>query len=245
MKTSLTAVSASLILLMMAACQGCSRSLDRDLVNAANIGDAGEIRTQMIRLPRETCWPSSPLPRSPAAPNPLQNQALLRVASRSLDAASWPARLPYRIVEGLPLMTRSRPSTGFRACHLHCAANFRTLFSRQPFLGRSPALNQELGINLGKGYLERVLKNPFYKGQFLWEGKLYTGTHVPLVSPEQFEKVQQVFRGHNKPRYKSHALGLLTCAYDNCKITAETKKQRYTYYRCTGYRGKCALPYIT
>ena len=27
-------------------------------------------------------------------------------------------------------------------------------------------------------------------------------------------------------------------------VTAEMKKNRYTYYRCTGYRGKCALPYF-
>jgi site-specific DNA recombinase len=27
-------------------------------------------------------------------------------------------------------------------------------------------------------------------------------------------------------------------------VTAELKKNRYTYYRCTGYRGKCALPYF-
>jgi site-specific DNA recombinase len=38
--------------------------------------------------------------------------------------------------------------------------------------------------------------------------------------------------------------GVLTCAYDNCKVTAEIKRRRYTYYHCTGYRGKCGLPYI-
>jgi hypothetical protein len=27
-------------------------------------------------------------------------------------------------------------------------------------------------------------------------------------------------------------------------VTAEFKKQKYTYYRCTGYRGKCDLPYF-
>jgi len=27
-------------------------------------------------------------------------------------------------------------------------------------------------------------------------------------------------------------------------VTAEIKKARYTYYRCTGYRGKCSLPYF-
>ncbi|MHB8485573.1 MAG: recombinase zinc ribbon domain-containing protein [Candidatus Acidiferrales bacterium] len=35
---------------------------------------------------------------------------------------------------------------------------------------------------------------------------------------------------------------LLHCAYDNCAVTAEFKKNRYTYYRCTGYRGTCDLP---
>lgn len=27
-------------------------------------------------------------------------------------------------------------------------------------------------------------------------------------------------------------------------VTAELKKNRYIYYRCTGYRGKCELPYM-
>jgi site-specific DNA recombinase len=37
---------------------------------------------------------------------------------------------------------------------------------------------------------------------------------------------------------------LLTCAYDKCLVTAEIKKEKYTYYRCTGARGKCELPYF-
>jgi site-specific DNA recombinase len=36
----------------------------------------------------------------------------------------------------------------------------------------------------------------------------------------------------------------LRCAYDDCTVTAEIEKNRYTYYRCTGYRGKCELPYF-
>jgi site-specific DNA recombinase len=108
-------------------------------------------------------------------------------------------------------------------------------------------LKKEFGVQLHRAYLDRLLKNPFYRGQFYWEEKLYPGTHKPLVSADLFDHVQDVFRGHNRPRYKSHDFpyrGLLTCAYDNCKITAEIKKQRYTYYRCTGYRGRCDLPYF-
>ena len=102
-------------------------------------------------------------------------------------------------------------------------------------------------MKLAKGYLERLLKNPFYKGQFIWEDKLYSGTQTPLVSAELFDRVQAVFRGRNKPKYRKHDFafaGLLRCAYDNCMVTAEIQKNRYTYYRCTGFRGKCALPYF-
>jgi DNA invertase Pin-like site-specific DNA recombinase len=108
-------------------------------------------------------------------------------------------------------------------------------------------LHVEFGCALAKGYLERLLKNPFYKGQFIWEEKLYPGTQMPLVSTELFEQVQAVFRGHNKPKYRRHEFafgGLLRCAYDDCMVTAELKKARYIYYRCTGFRGKCELPYF-
>ncbi len=108
-------------------------------------------------------------------------------------------------------------------------------------------LKTEFGQLLAKGYLERLLKNPFYKSQFIWEDKLYSGTHTPLISAELFDQVQAVFRGHNKPKYRKHDFafsGLLHCAYDNCAVTAELQKKRYTYYRCTGFRGKCALPYF-
>jgi len=108
-------------------------------------------------------------------------------------------------------------------------------------------IRTEFGQQLAKGYLERLLKNPFYTGLFIWDGKTYRGSQTPLVSAEQFEQVQAVFRGHNKPKYQKHEFpfrGLLTCAYDGCLVTAEIKKGKYTYYRCAGHRGKCALPYF-
>ena len=37
---------------------------------------------------------------------------------------------------------------------------------------------------------------------------------------------------------------MLTCAFDDCAVTAEIKKAKYVYYHCTGYRGKCDLPYM-
>jgi site-specific DNA recombinase len=109
------------------------------------------------------------------------------------------------------------------------------------------ALFAEFGKRLAKGYLDRLLKNPFYIGSFVWQGKLYQGSQVPLVDREQFDRVHKVFQGRNKPKYGKHAFafqGILTCAYDRCAITAEIKKQKYTYYHCTGFRGPCDLPYM-
>ena len=113
--------------------------------------------------------------------------------------------------------------------------------------GLQKRLQIEFGRNLGKGYLEKLLKNPFYKGQFIWEGRLYTGTQPQLISAEAFDRVQDVFQGRCRPKHRKYDFafrGLLKCAYDNCLVTAEKKKERYTYYRCTGFRGKCDLPYF-
>jgi site-specific DNA recombinase len=109
------------------------------------------------------------------------------------------------------------------------------------------AIKSEFGVTMAKGYLDRLLKNPFYAGSFIWDGKTYAGTQTPLVDRTLFGQVQSVFHGRNKPRYRKHDFafrGLLTCAYDDCMVTAEIKKQKYTYYRCTGSRGKCELPYF-
>jgi site-specific DNA recombinase len=109
------------------------------------------------------------------------------------------------------------------------------------------AIRSEFGVKMAKSYLDRLLKNPFYAGSFIWEGKTYPGTHTPLVDRFLFEQVQSAFHGRNKPRYQKHDFafrGLLKCAYDECMVTAEIKKQKYTYYRCTDSRGKCELPYF-
>jgi len=59
--------------------------------------------------------------------------------------------------------------------------------------------------------------------------------------------VQDVLHGRNRGKLKKNGFafsGLLQCAYDNCAVTAEIKKGKYIYYHCTGYRGKCDLPYF-
>ena len=109
------------------------------------------------------------------------------------------------------------------------------------------AVVEEHGIRINRAYLETILTNPFYIGQFVWRGVTYSGKHSPLVSPDLFQRVQEAFANRNKPRYRKHQFafaGLLRCAHDGCTVTTEFQIGRYVYYRCSQSRGKCQLPYM-
>jgi hypothetical protein len=98
-----------------------------------------------------------------------------------------------------------------------------------------------------KSYLNTMLRNPFYIGKFEWGGKTYLGTQPRLVTNELFDRVQDILSGRNKRKCRKHDSafrGLLTCAEDDCTMTAEVQKGKYIYYRCSGYRGKCSTPYF-
>ena len=109
------------------------------------------------------------------------------------------------------------------------------------------AIQAEFGKKFQKGYLHKLLRNLFYNGLFMWDGKKYRGTHPVFVHPAVFQRTQEVLNNFNRPRQQKHEFafsGLLTCAFDECAVTAEIKKGKYVYYHCTGYRGKCDLPYM-
>ena len=100
---------------------------------------------------------------------------------------------------------------------------------------------------IAKSEMHRMLLNPIYTGDFLWLGQRRRGSHEPLVSRETFDRVQAVL--HRKSRVRSskqrHAfMGLLSCARCGCAMTAEKKKAKYIYYRCTGFKGACGNTYI-
>ena len=46
---------------------------------------------------------------------------------------------------------------------------------------------------LAKSEIHRILRNPIYAGDFVWNGRRYQGNHEPLISRVLFETVQEVF----------------------------------------------------
>ena len=108
-------------------------------------------------------------------------------------------------------------------------------------------LRSKNGKKVGKSAIEAILKNPIYYGDFRWDGRLYKGTHGPIITKDLFDAVQEAFSSHNRPKQTKHDFaftGLITCAKCGCAITAEVKKGKYIYYHCTQFKGKCGNGYI-
>lgn len=112
----------------------------------------------------------------------------------------------------------------------HLAKNFSSVFENRR--------------KLAKSSIQKILTNPIYYGDFIWNGEYYRGTHEPLVSRELFEAVQEMLRrnGHRRMPQKRHKFtfqGLVRCGHCGCAMVAELKKGKYIYYHCTQKKGKC------
>ncbi len=93
-----------------------------------------------------------------------------------------------------------------------------------------------------KATIHKLLRNPVYYGAFEFNGKLYQGTHAPMVSRELWDRVQQQLSarpGKHRETKRTFAYGggLMTCGACGCTIGASIKKGTYTYYHCSGFKG--------
>ena len=165
--------------------------------------------------------------------------------SEKASQGTYPGRAPFGYRNNKA--TRAieiHPEKG--AIALHVFELYAT--GRYSLLGLSKELMHVHDTCISKTNLHKMLMNPFYIGKFAWGGHTYQGTQPCLISSDLYERAQSVLHGGNTPKYGKHEIafrGMLTCAHDNCTVTAELKKNKYVYYRCSGYRGKCALPRFT
>jgi len=98
--------------------------------------------------------------------------------------------------------------------------------------------------NLANSKLYYLLENPFYYGEFVYNGKTYAGKHEPIISKETFDLAQKIkeTRTERKCCKRKHSFLLSGYIYCHCsrKFTAETHTKPsgrvYSYYHCT--RGK-------
>ena len=97
--------------------------------------------------------------------------------------------------------------------------------------------NNEWGFRTPKGRpllrstIYRLFTNPFYYGWFEYpvgSGNWYKGSHEPMITQEEFDRVQILLGRRGKPRVKKHNFaftGLIRCGECGAMITAEEKNQ--------------------
>ena len=105
---------------------------------------------------------------------------------------------------------------------------------------------------LARSTIYNIFTNPFYYGYFEY-GKpvkqLYKGNHEPMITEEEFDRVQKLLGRVGRPRPKEHRFaftGLMRCGNCDAMITAEEKIKRqkngnvhhYVYYHCTKSKDK-------
>ena len=103
-----------------------------------------------------------------------------------------------------------------------------------------------VGRPLSRSGIYRIFTNHFYYGWFQY-GKprqLNKGNHEPMITEEEFDRVQKLLGREGRPRAKEHRFaftGLMKCGNCGAMITAEEKIKRqkngnvhhYVYYHCT------------
>lgn len=100
---------------------------------------------------------------------------------------------------------------------------------------------------LGIANLHRLLQHPYYKGVVRYRGVLYEGKHPALVTPETWNKVQEVLASNSlsgeKRRVHPHYLkGSVFCGECGSRLVVSHAKGRrggiYPYFICMGRQRK-------
>lgn len=104
------------------------------------------------------------------------------------------------------------------------------------------------GKKLARSSIYNIFTRTFYYGEFEYpvgSGIWYKGTHKPLMTKDEYDRIQYLLGRRGNPRPKAHHdivyRGPIRCGECGAMITAEEKMKKlakggvahYTYYHCT------------
>lgn len=99
-------------------------------------------------------------------------------------------------------------------------------------------MRSDSGKLVVKSRMHRLLKDPFYIGDFIWKGEIHKGKQEPIIERELYEKVQRLLSSKNTPKYSKHDYifkGIFRCHECHGMITWEQAKG-IMYGHCNHYR---------
>ena len=114
---------------------------------------------------------------------------------------------------------------------------------------RTPKTKKDGGVEIANSLIYKMFTNIFYTGAFKWAGKIYTkGNHMPMVTLEEYDRVQFILGKKGKPRAQTHEFaytslmrcevcGVLYTASEKQKIIKKTGELKtYVYYHHGNHR---------
>lgn len=175
--------------------------------------------------------------------NAVKSQAVKDAGAKALRSGHWISKVPL----GYDMRTHNREQT--------ISVNEKGVLLRQAFrMKANENLSNEevrkrmvdMGLNLDKQAWSRIFSNIFYAGYFshpFLEGEVIKGPHEPLVSLDDFYKINKIVRkthtrGYETKGDKAYAplLGSLKCPVCGGNMTASlSTKMRKKYGRDVGY----------
>ena len=101
------------------------------------------------------------------------------------------------------------------------------------------------GVPINKSTMYNIFTNIFYTGLFIYRGEISNGTHEPMITVEDFDKVQLLLGRYGRPRAKTHSFaytGTMLCGECSSSVTAcektklvkaTGKLKDYVFYYCS------------
>lgn len=111
-------------------------------------------------------------------------------------------------------------------------------------------LRDHRGLKIGYSRAANIFRNVFYCGIFDYGGIRYKGSYKPVVSLDEFMRVQRILDGKGGGGRKNIKLpfqGMMKCGECGSTITGESHKRAHKvfwYYRCKKNHGKCNQVYL-
>ena len=124
-----------------------------------------------------------------------------------------------------------------QAFELYASGNYSLNFLAEVMFDEG--LKAPSGKMLAKNTLHSMLTNPFYTGQIIWNKKVYSGNHEPIISQALFDKVQlKIKRKLSATQFKKHLFifkGNMRCT--ECGgIISWSQRKGHIYGTCNHYR---------
>lgn len=149
-----------------------------------------------------------------------------------------PAKFGYKAVEISGRKSQMPDSDGVllkQALELFASGKYSTQSLAKKMY--EDGLRSKKGQTIYASQIHRCLRDPFYFGDFIWNGEQHHGKHEPLISHETFARNQALLSRKNAPKYTVHShlfKGLSECKECNHAITWE-KQKGHLYGYCNGH----------